>query len=170
MAQESENPKISPEPALQAPDEEVKLNAPDRPTLRMLAAISLATLLMWGAGRAACNYRVKGEGLKPRAISLSERTSTAKSAAFEWAQAMSSGNFDRASQLSSEEFKESLLKLQQDCTACDAAEPQSVATVVKRFGRQAEVRVETWVENKGSMQTLTMRHDAAGDWRVSGLK
>lgn len=84
------------------PDERL-LDSPTRPTLIMLGAISLATLIMWGAGRAACNYHVPGESLTPRTVSLEERTANPKDLAIEFGQSIASGDFDITRQLVAEE-------------------------------------------------------------------
>ncbi|HSC89086.1 MAG TPA: hypothetical protein VLC09_17510 [Polyangiaceae bacterium] len=84
------------------PDERV-IDAPTRPTLIILGAISLATLVMWGAGRAACNYHVPGESLTPRAVSLDERTANPKDLAIEFGQRVYQGDFATARLLAADQ-------------------------------------------------------------------
>ena len=91
--------KRAPRPAKPPLPDEKLIDSPTRPTLIILGAISLATLVMWGAGRAACNYRVPGESLTPRAVSLQERTALPKGVGLEFSQALSSGDFATARQL-----------------------------------------------------------------------
>ena len=76
-------------------DEEV-IDAPSKNTLVILGVICAATLIMWAAGRAACNYHVPGESLTPRATKLEERTVMPKGVATEFVQAIHGGDFATA--------------------------------------------------------------------------
>src|SRR5690606_27018733 len=55
---------------------EEQIDSPSKQTLGMLSVVAAATLVMWGVGRAKCNYREVGEGMKPRDVTLEERTRT----------------------------------------------------------------------------------------------
>ncbi len=150
-----------------ARDEEAKINAPDRATLFMLSAVCLATLTMWATGRAACNYRVKGESLQARSVSVKERTTTAQSTAFEWAQAMQSGRFSDLEQLTSDDLKPKLSEIIKQCTHCDATKPYSVATLIAQGPAKAQVQVETWVDKKPFQRQFSLESNVDGRWQVT---
>jgi hypothetical protein len=99
--------------------DEDRIDAPTRQTLLMLGVITVATLIMWAAGRAACNYHVPGDGLTPREVTFEERTRNPKGVAIEFAQALSGADFESARRLVLP-AADGLVKAEQDCGACDA--------------------------------------------------
>ena len=151
-------------------DEEAQLDAPDRGTLFMLSAICIATVIMWAAGRAACNYRVKGESLQPRSVSLVERTKTAQATAFEWAQAFSSGRFESLDEISALSFKPALIEMKNACTNCNALAPQSVARVLSEDEKVARVSVKTWIGQDVSERLFSLKVNDAGRWQVLSVQ
>lgn len=97
---------------------EAEIDAPNRNTLIMLGVISLSTVLLWAAGRAACNYHVPGESLTPRAVSLEERTRFPKDVGIEFAQALSGASFSEARSLAQGEGVRLVDEAKQRCGAC----------------------------------------------------
>lgn len=80
--------------------DEKRVSAPSTTTLVILGSLCTATLIMWAAGRAACNYHVPGESLTPRAVSVAERTAGPKDLGFEFSRALRTGDFETARALS----------------------------------------------------------------------
>lgn len=123
---------------------------PSKPTLVVLFVICGATLLMWGAGRAACNYHVPGESLSPRSVSLAEKTTLPKGVALELGQAVAGANWEIAEQLVTGEAGSWLAA---EKSACEAGCVERVnareqlktrATVLRVIGQEHYVRTETW--------------------------
>lgn len=154
--------------------DEAQINAPSMQTLIMLGVISLATLLMWAAGRAACNYHVEGESLTPRAVPLEGRTSTPKDVALEFAQNLSSADFETARKISVLAAVAAVSEAQKacgDCTAQRASKKQifSVATVLRANNIDAIVQVRTVGAPGGEKIRIMGVERVARDWRVSRL-
>jgi hypothetical protein len=127
--------------------DEERIDAPTKQTLLMLGIITLATLVMWAAGRAACNYHVPGDGLTPRAVSLEERTRNPKGVAIEFSQALSGADFETARRLI-QPAAESLVKAEEDCGSCTGEQQArksilSVADVLRASRDEAIVAVTT---------------------------
>jgi len=97
------------------PDEDV-LDAPSQKTLIMLSVIAATTLIMWGLGRAACNYHPPHSEIQtPRKTTLEERTVTPKGVATEFARAVATGDFETARRLAQ---GEALAFVQSEETSC----------------------------------------------------
>jgi hypothetical protein len=153
---------------------EDEIDAPSKQTLIMLAAISLTTLLLWAAGRAACNYQVPGESLTPRPVSLEERTRTAKDVGFEFAQCISSGRFEDALSLATGDAVDFVKKEQTACGACldrKSAEKTifSTATVLKANSVDSLVKVRTVGAPGGEVTRFFGIEREGRKWRVSRI-
>lgn len=127
-------------------NEEV-VDAPSKRTVIMLGVICVSTIVMWAAGRAACNYHEPGESLTPRKVGIEERTRMPKGTALEFAQALSGADFAVASSLASGEGN-ALVEAAKSCGACtreqDArASLYSVADVLSANRDEAYVAVTT---------------------------
>lgn len=138
---------------------EEEINAPSIQTLIMLGVISLSTLILWAAGRAACNYQVPGESLTPRKIPLEERTRSAKATAFEFSQLISCADFKVARTLAQDQALEYVAAEEKACAPCTAEvsacdRVRSVASVLKANSLDNIVEVTTR-SAKGSV-TRTM--------------
>lgn len=128
--------------------DEEKINAPTRQELIMLGVICVATLILWAAGRAACNYQVAGEGLTPRKVSLEERTLTPKDVGMEFGQALGGGDFATAAQLARGEAAALVQKEKSQCGECTArkvvaSKLLSMGTVLKANVSDTIVSVKT---------------------------
>lgn len=151
--------------------DEAELNAPSKSTLVMLGTLSVATLLMWGAGRAACNYHVPGESLTPRTVSLKDRTRGSKEAGFEFAHALSRGDFATARELAQGEGLAAVEKEQAACGACQdrvqASEHiHSVAALLKANTVDAIVEVRS-VGPGGEQRRVLGVERIEREWRVT---
>lgn len=153
-------------------DEEA-VDAPSRQTLLMLGVICAATLIMWAAGRAACNYYVPGESLTPREVSVGERTRFPKGVAVEFAQAMAGGDFQVAKELAAEDAIVHVAQKDKECGACEqrrAARDQllSVAVVLDATAMDSVVRVETTGAPQGSEERLLrIQRSRKEGWKVT---
>lgn len=134
-----------------APMSEAEIDSPSKQTLGMLGVVAAATLVMWGVGRAECNYNEVGEGMKPREVSLEERTRTPKDLAFAFQHSLASYDFATAKKLATGDAKKLVEQREQACkTGCDekkkrlASEVASVAELLKRTASHALTRV--WSE------------------------
>lgn len=115
----------------------------------MLGVISLTTLILWAAGRAACNYHVPGESLTPRQISLEDKTRSPKDVGIEFAQALSGADFETAEKLAIDDGLKLIAEARVACGTCAtqvAARPalMSRGIVQKANSRDAIVQVETF--------------------------
>lgn len=156
------------------PDEDV-LGSPSRPTLVILGSICAATLIMWAAGRAACNYHVPGESLTPRAVSLEERIATAKGAAIEFAQALSGGDFERARLVAQGEALSAIERESASCpSGCserkkDREALRSVAELWQSNSTEAYVKVRTGIPPAGETErALHLKRDGL-TWKVAAV-
>lgn len=155
--------------------DEVLVDAPTKQALLMLGVIAAATLVMWAAGRAACNYHVPGDGLTPRPTTLEERTRNPKAVGIELAQALSGADFDTASKLVLPSAA-SLVEQARACGSCDkekAARSKilSVGEILQAARDEAVVAVRTVggvggeVERVFRVQRNTEKREP---WRVVG--
>jgi hypothetical protein len=154
-----------------APSEE-KLNAPSVQTVGMLSVIAAATLVMWGMGRAACNYHEPGESLSPRAVALEARTRSPKDVALELSQRWLAADFDVAVKLVSPDFLPTIQKDKEGCSggACDArknAKPLSVADVLRGNPADTFVRVRTTGLPQGEVVKLYEVERIGNEWKVT---
>jgi len=155
--------------------DEARIDAPTRQTLFMLGVITVATLVMWAAGRAACNYHVPGDGLTPRDVSFEERTRNPKGVAVEFAQALSGADFEGARRLV-QPTAESLIKAEQDCGECSGEKAarkhiMSVADVLRASRDEAIVAVTTTGAPGGSVERVLhvqRKVEEKQPWRVVG--
>lgn len=165
-----------------APLDEEKINAPSRQDLVMLGVICVSTLILWAAGRAACNYQVPGESLTPRRVSLEERTRTPKDVGIEFAQAIGGGDFETAAKLSRGEAAAFVKTDEASCGVCTqrknvAEKLLSVGTVLKSNSIDSIVSVRTigggsetvrvlGIEREGRKWFVTRRYDSAADAKL----
>ncbi len=152
MSAPTDREKAPAPPKRPEPDERL-IDSPSRPTLVILGAICLATLVMWGAGRAACNYHVPGESLTPRAVSLDERTQNPKDLALEFAQALAGGDFATARQLA---HGSALETVEQAARACPGA-CASKAAVRPELATLADLLKYNPVDSYVKTKSLTPR-------------
>ncbi|HXS16588.1 MAG TPA: hypothetical protein VN764_05350 [Polyangiaceae bacterium] len=151
---------------------EAEIDAPNRNTLIMLGVISISTLVLWAAGRAACNYHVPGESLTPRAISMEERTRFAKDVGIEFAQALSGANFAEARTLAFGPGMQLVDEAKQNCGACTpqtkTSLPLSSTAIVHRANSvDAIVEVKTY-RGKELVATRFLGIERADrKWRVT---
>jgi hypothetical protein len=146
----SKRPAWTPESGRRPLVGEVDENLIDMPTkqaLLMLGVITTATLIMWAAGRAACNYHVPGDGLTAREVTFEERTRNPKGVAIEFAQALSGADFEVARRLVAP-AAEGLVKAEEDCGECSAEKAArknilSVADVLRATRDDTIVAVRT---------------------------
>lgn len=159
-------------PKARAGLDEAKINAPSVPDLVMLSVICAATLIMWAAGRAACNYHVPGESLTPRKVSLEERTRLPKNVGIEFAQAVSSGDFTTASELAVGSASEFIKKEKAACGACEdrkklSKKLLSVGTVLQANSVDSIVSVRTVGGAGGDNVRVLGIERSERKWRVS---
>lgn len=170
--QESPGRKSSAAPPVTWSEEQ--LNAPSRQTVGMLALVATATLAMWAAGRAACNYHEPGESLSPKVVALEARTRTEKDVAFELSQSRAAGDYDTAAQLVTGDLAKVIEEERktcggQDCAARREAKERifSVATLLQRGGTAAHVRVRTVGAPGGEVTKLYEVERIGPAWKVS---
>jgi len=155
-------------------DEEL-IDAPTKQTLIMLGVLTVATLIMWAAGRAACNYHVPGDGLTPRQVTLEERTRNPKGVAVEFAQALSGADFEGARRLI-QPAAGALVQAEEDCGECAAekaarAKLLSVAEVLRAARDDSIVAVTTTGGPGGPVERVLRIQRKMQDkvpWRVVG--
>lgn len=151
------------------------IDMPTKQTLIMLGVITAATLVMWAAGRAACNYHVPGDGLTAREVSFEERTRNPKGVAIEFAQALSGADFASARRLI-QPTADSLVKAEEDCGACQAEKAaqkriMSVADVLKATRDDAIVAVRTTGAPGGPVDRvlrIQRKVEEKVPWRIVG--
>lgn len=174
----SKGPAWTPESGRRPLVGEVDENLIDMPTkqsLYMLGVITVATLIMWAAGRAACNYHVPGDGLTPREVSFEERTRNPKGVAIEFAQALSGADFESARRLVLP-AAESLVKAEEDCGECSAEKAAqksilSVADVLRATREDSIVAVRTVGAPGGPVERvlrIQRNVEAKQPWRIVG--
>lgn len=99
------------------PRTEAELNRPEPQTLWMLGVVCVATVIMWGAARAACNFHPPHESRRARAVTLAELTADPKNAAIEAVQRWSTKDFEGALAIATSTAR---AQIQADQKACDA--------------------------------------------------
>jgi hypothetical protein len=161
-------------PAPAAPPSEDALNAPSRQTVGMLGVVAAATLIMWGAGRAACNYHEPGESLSPRAVALEARTRSPKDAALEFSHRWLTADFDIAAKLATGDVAAAVEKDRASCAgaACTArknvaATALSVAEVVQGNPVESFVRVRTVGLPQGDAIKMYGVERVGPEWKVT---
>lgn len=156
----------------QQPPSEERLNAPAMQTVGMLGVVAAATLVMWAAGRAACNYHEPGESLSPRAVALQARTRTPKDVALELSQRWLTADFAVAEQLVSPAFLPTLQKDKASCTgaSCEARKSaKALSTAEALTGNPVDtyVRVRTVGIPQGEVTKLYQVERIGSDWKVT---
>jgi len=156
------------------PLDEQAINAPDKQTLIMLSVLCLTTLIMWGAGRAACNYSVPGESLTPRSVTLKERTATPKGLGLELAQALAGGDFSTAEKLVRGEARAQVSEEKAACGSCEERKKRqgellSVSTVVRANSLDSLVSVETTGAPEGKKTRLFRVEREERVWKATAL-
>ncbi len=153
---------------------EKRINAPEMQTVYMLGVVTVSTLLMWGAGRAACNYREAGEGLSPRKTSLEARTRTPKDAAIEAAQLWAVADFAQAAKLVSGEVAAALEKDKAACqgAACEARrkaaeDTLTVGELLRANPIDAFVKVRTLGGPEGEKVRVFEVERDGREWKVT---
>jgi len=156
--------------------DEERVDAPSKRVVIMLGVICVSTIIMWAAGRAACNYHEPGESLTPRQVGIEERTRTPKGTALEFAQALSGADFAVASSLASGEGS-ALVEASKGCGACKREQELrasifSVADVLSANRDEAYVAVTTVGAPSGRVERVLhlARPESAPKraWRVVG--
>jgi hypothetical protein len=155
---------------------EQQIDSPSRQTLGMLSVVAAATLVMWGVGRAKCNYREVGEGRKPRTVTLQERTRTPKDVAFEFQHAYATYDVDVAAKLATSAAKTLVAQRKSECgTVCGkkheelATKVSSASELLKRTASNALARV--WSEGNGSSgKHLVVLKREGRDWKASSYE
>ncbi|MEZ4220262.1 MAG: hypothetical protein R3B13_04975 [Polyangiaceae bacterium] len=154
---------------------ESQIGAPSRQSLGMIGAMALATLVMWGTAKMACNAH-PAQTRKPRALPVAELSKDPKSAALEMAQRWASYDFDGASELATDKVAGEIAAAKDACAkdaACSAAMKKeydrALASVVLlgRDGAKATVRVTGLggaLEGKTTMYEVEL---AGPVWKVA---
>ncbi len=134
---------------VELPPEDV-IDTPSRQTLGMMGAMALATLIMWGSAKLACNAH-PAQTRKPREVATADLARDPKGAALEMAQRWAAYDFDGATQLASGPVAQAIAQAKNACAAkaaeCEtqkkAVEGRALATVdlLARDGGRATVRV-----------------------------
>lgn len=148
----------APEETRSVPNE-VELDAPSRQTLWLLGIMAATTLVMWVLGRVACNYHVPGESLTPRALTVEERSKSAKDAAIEFARAIEAGDFASARLVATGAALASLDSFEKACADCPARTSskqalRAVAVVEEEDGKEGYVRVVVRGGARGEQKSL----------------
>lgn len=160
--------------------DESRIEAPSRQTMFMLGAVTVSTLVMWAAGRAACNYHVPGESLTPREVSLVEKTVHPKGVALEFAQALATRRFADAEKLAMDDGLAFVKKAAAECAGCAPLDPQkeriwSAPEVLPKANPIAGfVRVTTTFAGASTTRIMLVQRASAerreaNDWRVAGV-
>jgi hypothetical protein len=160
------------------PSEKV-IDAPRPQTLGMLGAVCAATLIMWSAGRIACNYHPPTETRKPRDVPTAELANDPKNAAIEVQQRWSKLDFARALELATGSAAEAIRAEQKKCQAdsrsCDARRKQleskiiTTAALLQRESSSALVRVTT--RGSDGPGTYLMELEPAGSlWKAKSRR
>jgi hypothetical protein len=149
-------------------------------TLGMLSILAAATLVMWGVGRASCNFREVGDGMKPREVALEERTRDPKSAGFAFHHALGTHDFESAATLAKGGAKRAAEQKQQTCMkrgeACNKEKDElvnkvlTVAELIKRAGTSALVRAWSVGSEEPDKKYLMVLTRDGKDWKVTSYK
>ncbi|MDX2054934.1 MAG: hypothetical protein SFV15_21205 [Polyangiaceae bacterium] len=157
------------------PRTEAELNRPEPQTLLMLGTVCVATLIMWGAARAACNYHPPHESRRARAVTLAELTADPKNAAIEAVQRWATHDFRGAAQVATGAVLRQIEAEEKAClargAAC-AAEAQALkasvvttADLLEAAGQEALVRVYTRGAEPARTLVKVVREGAG--WKIS---
>ncbi len=154
---------------------ETAINAPSRQTLGMIGVMALATLVMWGTAKTACNAH-PAQTRKPRALTVAELSKDPKAAALEMAQRWASYDFDGALELATDKVEAEIKTAKGACekdSACSAAAKKEYdtalakAALLGREGAKATVRV-TGLGGALEGQTKLYEVELAGPtWKVA---
>ena len=157
--------------------DERAVNTPSRQTLGMMGAIALSTLIMWGAGRAACNAH-PAQTRKPREVSAQQLGATAKGAALEMQQRWSGYDFQGAQAFAGGDIARAIEQAAEGCekdrATCDAKKDalkdQALATaiVLAQDAREATVRVKSLGGSTGKKTTIYKVVRNSEGWKVTG--
>ncbi len=151
---------------------EAQIDAPSINTLIMLGVISISTLVLWAAGRAACNYHVPGESLTPRAVSLEERTRTAKDVGIEFGHALAGADFDTAKALVRGDAAQLVGDAEKACGACVEEKARREKLLSRGIVHQANsvdavVEVQTFLSGKQIATRYLGIEREERKWRVT---
>lgn len=178
---DEDKPRRKPTTSVDAPStavsrelDENEIDAPSKQTLVMLGVISLTTLILWGAGRAACNYEVPGESLTPRPVSFEDRTRTAKDVGFEFAHDVSVGDFDSALKIAKGDALTWVKQQKNACGDCDERKSArkrifSTAAILKANSIDSLVKVHTIGGPGGDVIRFLGIEREGRKWRVTRI-
>jgi hypothetical protein len=156
--------------------DEAAIDAPSRQSVGILSVMLALTLVMWAAGRMACNYHEPGESLTPRTVSLEERTATPKDVALAFSLALAGADFATAQQLVGPGGEALIESGRRSCGACSAeteARPRIFAVAEVLSGNRADsyIAVRT-VGAPGGEKERVLRvarsPESSPTWRVLG--
>lgn len=172
---EPERDRGRPRPAQLPPEREI--GAPSKQTLVLLGVMALATLLMWGSARFACNAH-PAQTRKPRDVSTQELARDPKDAALELQQRWNSYDFKGALELAKGAVAAEIAKAQSECdknpSDCESkkksVEGQALATaaLLSRESGSAKVRVVSRGGAMGDATVVYALEQEGGLWKVSG--
>jgi hypothetical protein len=153
---------------------EAEINSPRKQTIYLLGVVAGATVLMWGAGKFACNAHPP-QSMQPRVATLNRLARTPKAAAIELQQRLATFEYSGALELSKGELHQEVMaglkKCEAELGACDANRERvagkviSMGEVLSRGGRQAKVRVRTTIDGKTTSYLVELEADG-GLWRA----
>lgn len=147
---------------------EDQINSPRRQTLVLLTVVSLTTILLWVAAKAACNMRT--QVTRPRKVTVEQIVRSPKHAAIELQQRWAKADFEGAKELAAPDVDAQLTKEAEACdTACrtkrQAASDEifSTAYVIERDDDLSRVWVRTIGMPEGErMYVLEVKRPAPG--------
>lgn len=160
------------------PPSEDEIDSPSKQTLGMLGVVAAATLVMWGVGRAKCNYHEVGEGMKPREVTLEERTRAPKEVAFEFQHALASYDLDTAAKLATGSAKKLVDDRKKACPGGNCAKKQeslagkvnSISELLKRTPTHAVARTWSVGSDVGSDKHALVLKRVGKDWKVESYE
>ena len=154
------------------PPTEAQIDSPKQQTLYMLGAVAIATVVMWGAARFACNAHPPASK-KPRHATAADFARTPKGAAIELQQRWIGHEYSAAMELAKGEAAEQILRdlhaCETDISACDkkreqaAGKLKSIAELVSSTRRRAKVRVRTSLDGQAP-QTYLLELELGPYW------
>lgn len=156
---------------------EEQIDSPKRQTLVLLGIISVMTVALWVAAKAACNMRT--QITRPRKVTVEQIVRTPKHAAMELQQRWAKGDFAGAQELASAAVAAELEKEKHACdSACVSARhaaaerTESTAYVVERDGNLTRVWVRTVGMDKGEQNYVleVARDRASKQWEIIGRR
>ena len=160
------------------PLSEEEIDSPSKQTLGMLGVVAAATLVMWGVGRAKCNYHEVGEGMKPREVTLEERTRAPKEVAFEFQHALASYDLDTAAKLATGAAKELIEERKKACAGGSCAKKQeslagkvhSVSELLKRTPTHSVARAWSVGSDVAPTKHVLVLKRMGKDWKVESYQ